>query len=123
MTVITFLPPDELLSLNDRRHRMAHARLVKIWREHAWAHAIEQVPPPRIHGPSIVSLELPVRDGRARDPHNYVATLKPILDGITDAGVFVDDNSRWVATTEPTLTPRAELVVVTITPWRQELVA
>ena len=123
MTVITFLPPDELLSLNDRRHRMTTARIGKAWREQAWAHAMEQVPPPRYMGPSVVDVELPVTTRRRADSSNLFLTVKYIVDGFTDAGCWPDDDDRFVYVGSPRRVVGAELVVVTITPWRQELVA
>ncbi len=116
MTIITFPPPDRLLSLNDRTHWRAHAAAVKAWRETAWGHTLEQVPPPRAHGPSVVYVDLPVTSRRRRDPSNLLATVKPIVDGMTDAGCWPDDDSQWVAVTEPTVTIGSNLVVVRIEP-------
>lgn len=51
---------------------------------------------------------------RRRDPHNYFPTVKPVVDGLIDAGLWPDDTPEWVTTTEPTLRAygsRAEIVV------------
>lgn len=34
---------------------------------------------------------------RRADPPNANPTVKPIIDGLVDAGIFPDDNSDWVA--------------------------
>lgn len=72
-----------------------------------------QMQPPL--APSIVTVTLPVRDRRARDPHNYFATVKPVVDGLVDAGLWPDDTPEWVTTTEPRLVPQAPAVVIEIT--------
>lgn len=43
-----------------------------------------------------VQVMLPVPDGRLRDPHNYEPTVKPIVDGLVQAGVWPDDSPQWV---------------------------
>jgi hypothetical protein len=98
-TIVGFDAPGKLMSLNDRTHYHPKAKLTKAWREAAReaAEGIEE------HAPSIVTLELPVRDRRRRDPHNYVLTMKAVIDGITDAGAWPDDNSDHVYTREPVL--------------------
>lgn len=35
-------------------------------------------------------------DEKRRDPHNYILTAKACVDGIVDAGVVFDDNSKHV---------------------------
>lgn len=70
--------------------------------------------------PCVVSVALPVKDKRRRDPHNYFATVKPIVDGLVDAGLWPDDTPEWVTTVEPTLVPGATSVVVTLTPREAE---
>jgi hypothetical protein len=58
-----------------------------------------------------------VTDRRRRDPHNYFATVKPIIDGLVDAGLWPDDTPAWVTTTEPALRITSDqTVTVTITP-------
>ena len=116
MTVVEFPPPAKLMSLNDRMHWRAKAQATKLWRETAWGHALEQIPPPRQHGPSVVTVDLPVTSARRRDNSNLIATVKPIVDGLTDAGCWPDDDSRWVLVAEPTVTVGSNLVVVHIEP-------
>lgn len=70
--------------------------------------------------PSLVTVTLPVSGNRRRDPHNWTPTVKAIVDGLVDAGVWPDDNSDWVATVEPVLDATATQVVVAITPLSKE---
>jgi hypothetical protein len=51
---------------------------------------------------------------RRRDAHNFVATTKPIVDGLVDAKVVADDDTTHLMTTEPTFKV-SQFVVVTIT--------
>ena len=50
------------------------------------------------HAPSLerarLVVEIAFPDRRRRDPHNYMATVKPIVDGLVDAGVLPDDDAK-----------------------------
>lgn len=111
--MIEFEPPAKLISMNDRLHWAAKARLTASWRQAAFYAArdaqLGSLPP------STVTVGLPVRDSRRRDPHNYFATVKPIVDGLVDAGLWPDDNSEWVTVTEPVLM-KGWFVLVNIKP-------
>jgi crossover junction endodeoxyribonuclease RusA len=48
-----------------------------------------------------VQLHYVPRDGRRRDTDNLVATLKPIADGLVDAGIVDDDAPAFMAKPEP----------------------
>lgn len=117
--VVTFPAPGPLMSLNDRTHWAARARTTKAWRRTA-ARAAWRIRPPRHQPRSTVAVELPVRDRRRRDPHNYTPTLKAIVDGLVDAGLWPDDTPDHVHTLEPTLRVDRSYgggdVVVRITP-------
>ena len=93
--------------------RAAHRRA---WRAaaHLAADAAASTLAPLAGRRVVVTVALPVaQPGRRRDPHNWVGTcVKPILDGITDAGVlWPDDNSAWVEVREPTLWGGGDVVV------------
>jgi hypothetical protein len=103
-TTITFARPAPLLSLNDRHHWAHRSRVNKLWRTAAHTAACTIGPPSarRANGRVLIAVTLPVRSVKVRrDPHNFVATIKPIIDGLVDAGVVPDDDSRWVVTAEP----------------------
>ena len=118
--VISFEPPGRLMSLNDREHFRPKARRVAAWRATARDAALAAFPgrgpAGRRQGPSIVVLELPVRDSRRRDPANYTPCTKAIVDGLVDAGLWPDDTPQWVTTIEPVLRPGATVVTVRLIP-------
>ena len=111
--MIEFAPPAKLLSMNDRLHWRVKAKLTAEWRQAA-CYAARDARVGMLR-PSVVSIGLPVRDSRRRDPHNYFATVKPIVDGLVDAGLWPDDNSEWVTVTEPVLM-KGGFVLVNIQP-------
>lgn len=98
-----FDAPDKALSMNERLHWAAKAERVAAWRHATNIQARAQLLEPRGLGPSLVQVSLRFPHARRRDPHNYVATVKPIIDGLVDAGVWPDDTPEHVRTLEPTL--------------------
>ena len=110
--VIEFPAPAGLLNLNDRLHWAARSRAAREWRTAAF-YGAKRAGVSGL-GYSSVSVELPVRDRRTRDPHNFVSTVKPLVDGLVDAGVWPDDSSEWVTVAEPVLVVGGQLVRVTI---------
>lgn len=117
--VLTFAPPARLLSMNDRDHFRVRAPIVAEWRRAGWAAGCTTGRGPalrRLEGRQRVTVSLPVVGRRRRDPMNFVATAKAIIDGLTDAGLWPDDDPGHVTVAEPVLVPGGTLVVVTITP-------
>jgi hypothetical protein len=104
--VIRFAAPTtNHLSLNDRDHPRRHRERVKAWRWAARCHALNQLPP-RIGEPvpMVVHVSLPFLDRRHRDPLNYCATVKAIVDGLVDSGrLWPKDDPRFVTDTIPEL--------------------
>lgn len=99
MTAITFpRPTPALLSMNDRHHWRRRAADVKLWRRAAYfaARAYDQPP-------SMVCVTLDVPTKAHRDPANYFATVKPIVDGLVDAKWWPDDTPEYVTVCEPVL--------------------
>jgi crossover junction endodeoxyribonuclease RusA len=112
--VIQFPRPGQPLSMNDRGHWRAKANRTRDWRTTTAVFAgfvgARSLPP------STVQVTIPFLRGGRRDPHNYFATVKPIIDGLVDAGLWPDDTPEWVTTVEPELVVDPEMVVtVTIT--------
>lgn len=90
------------LRLNgSRRGHYAHARNVKAFRHRAaWLAREARIPSlERI----AVELHYAPKDRRRRDPMNLVATLKPVEDGIVDAGVIPDDTPQYSVPTVPVI--------------------
>ena len=96
----TFDAPGKLLSLNDSDHWRTHARRVKAWRTAA-AFTVPRYLRGAHLGYSQVEVTLPVLDNRRRDPSNLTATVKAIVDGLVDDGVWEDDSSEHLTTLEP----------------------
>lgn len=118
MTVsFEFLQPSELLNMNDRDPWYVVRPRAKSWRAAAYIAAMQHIEPPRQLPPALVELTLPVVDRRRRDPHNFAPTLKHVVDGLVDAGLWPDDTPEYVRTLEPALAVRRDRVVrISITP-------
>lgn len=93
--------PKPPLSLNDRMHPKQKARAVRAVRSVAAAF-VRAAHIPRANRIS-VTLTYHPRDSRRRDEDNLVATLKPLCDGIVDAGVVDDDDPAHMAKAMPTI--------------------
>lgn len=87
-------PPAQRLSLNGRYHHMVRAEATRAWRTTA-ALAAHQHRGADL-GPSTVTITWPVRDRRRRDRLNLTPTIKAIIDGLVDAGVWSDDHADLV---------------------------
>lgn len=93
------LPITRPLSMNDRSHWRVKAKASRSVRDGAAAAAREaQIP---TLDAFTVELHYAPRDSRRRDPENLVATLKPFVDGLVDAGVAPDDCPPYYTTTIP----------------------
>ena len=101
-TKLTIVRPTTYMTMNDRDHWRAKAAKVKRWRWHTAyvARGLFHLAGPRT--PSALSFVFEVPDRRRRDPHNYYPTIKAIVDGLVDAGLWPDDTPEYVSTTEPT---------------------
>lgn len=96
------------LNLNDspsisRGGMHARRREVKAWREHA-AHLAKAQRIPLLERFGVV-LHYQPRDNRKRDTHNLARALKPLVDGLVDAGVCVDDDTTHYRGAEPVIHP------------------
>lgn len=83
------------LSLNDRGHWRPRAQKIAGLRAMARTLAVTHKVPPM--EAAVVTLVYRPRDRRARDAANMHATLKPITDGLVDAGRLTrGDSSEYV---------------------------
>lgn len=98
--IIEFEAPCGRVDPNARGHWRAKAEAVKQWRHAARLAAHNSGP---VGYRALVTIEFTVPDRRKRDPHNWVATAKPIVDGLTDAGLWPDDTAAHVTVAEPIL--------------------
>lgn len=98
--------PGKYLNLNERLSPMARYRREQDWQQAAYIAACASLgrsPAARARPPATITLTLPFARNARRDPHNYVATVKPIVDGLVKAGVWPDDTPEYVRTVEPSL--------------------
>ena len=97
------LPITKPLSLNGREHWRKKAHATKEVRASARVLAKHVgIPPlPRVS----IELHYAPRDKRRRDAINLAATIKPLEDGIVDAGVVPDDTAEYVQPTHGVIDP------------------
>ena len=85
------------ISMNDRLHRMAEAKLTAAMRLEAGV-AARRIPE---LGRCEVTLTWFVTDKRRRDNENPMPSLKAWCDGIVDAGVVIDDTEEFMVKNMP----------------------
>lgn len=91
------------LSLNDRMGWQQKHGLTKRWRAHAKTLARAAEIPTLDRFTAVLHYQ--PRDNRRRDTDNLVAALKPLVDGLRDAHVCVDDDTKHYTLTEPVIHP------------------
>jgi crossover junction endodeoxyribonuclease RusA len=90
------LPPGlPVLSLNGRLHWAARNKAAQALKQAAWAIVAGAKVPPMER--AVITVEYQPPDKRRRDPDNYAATGKPLIDGLVAAGVLPDDDGKHVA--------------------------
>lgn len=97
-TELTFtIPRDLWLSANQRMHWAPKAHRVKSLRSLGWAETVAAGMRHANLGPTHVAAYIgyPKGVGRA-DPSNSAPTVKVLVDGMTDAGVWPDDDHTHV---------------------------
>ena len=86
------LAASDVLNLNDRNHWSKAASKRRTIRQLAEQTARFSRAPRLERARLVVEIAFP--DRRRRDPHNFMATVKPIVDGLVDAGVLPDDDAK-----------------------------
>lgn len=84
------LAASDVLNENDRRHWARKSPHVRAIRQVAHQTAVVTRAPHLQRARLVVTLAYP--DRKRRDRHNYTPTIKPIIDGLIDAGVLPDDD-------------------------------
>jgi crossover junction endodeoxyribonuclease RusA len=97
------LPFTKSLSLNDRLHHMVKAKLVAQWRKAA-LEGMREANIPACKRVKASLLYIPAQN-RRRDPDNLVASMKPVVDALVDAGVVPDDTQEYVERIWPVILP------------------
>lgn len=93
--------PGALMNMNDRPHWRAKAELTKEWKNAAFWIAKQNRCQPLAHFPVTVTCIFDRKSTGRIDPHNYYPTVKALMDGLTMAGLWPDDDSTHVKTLEP----------------------
>jgi crossover junction endodeoxyribonuclease RusA len=112
--VIHIQPPGPAITLNKRLHWRAEAQHKKAWREAAyWSCLASRQGRTTLDGRWLVSFSYPVKSLLVRrDGMNWIRTTKWAIDGMVDAGVFEDDDSKHVVVADATFhTGRPEVIV------------
>ncbi|WP_232333365.1 hypothetical protein [Rhodococcus sp. p52] len=92
------------LSMNDRKHYMARARLTRQIRSTtAWL-AKQQKGPTGLEL-AAVCLHYRPRDNRRRDSDNLMPVLKAACDGLVDHGLVPDDTPQFMTKAMPVIHP------------------
>ena len=94
----------EWITSNQRLFWRVRALRTKAWRDLACERAKEMGLPHLADGAHVVC-ELRFADRRRRDPGNWYPTAKAVVDGLVDAGVFTDDNAKFVTGPDMRLGP------------------
>ncbi len=97
--------PAPPLNMNDGYETAAQRRRLKerrdAWKQAGWAVG-NQGPKPKITGVATVRLIFGTnRPNQRRDPHNFAPTMKYLIDGLTEARWWTDDDAKHVRTVEP----------------------
>ena len=101
---LTFPQPAKPRTMNHRGPWRAAWGATKTWRNTAAHHALTlgRSPSERRRPPCLVRVSFPTSTPNTRrDPHNWAPTVKAILDGMVDAGIWPDDNDQWVTVLDP----------------------
>lgn len=100
------VPASQIItSNNERGHWAKHSGIKRTQRHLAEIKArAAQLPKgiERVH----ITVYIDYPDRRRRDAHNLYPTVKPIIDGLVDAGVLIDDSDRHLI--GPDLRPTGE---------------
>ena len=111
-------PPREL-SPNARPNRYAKASATKAYREQCGWLAVEQSLDEEhvticLNSPVLAIVTFHVKDNRRRDIGNMDAALKPLWDGIVDAGLLQDDDYKHLRHGESKVVVGKERKVVVV---------
>ena len=97
-SILFTIPDNEWLTANGRYHWSDRSRRTAALRERAKYQSLNALRKGTLKpafGRVRVTAGIQYRAGRA-DPANAYPTIKALIDGMTDAGVFEDDSSEYV---------------------------
>lgn len=106
---VVFPDPDDRMNENDSRGRtqaasIQHTERVRAWRDAGFLCG-RNGRRPRITGKATVTVMFGTdRPNQRRDPMNFYPTVKALIDGLTTAGFWPDDDARHVLVAQPIFT-------------------
>lgn len=85
---------NQMISTNDRMHPIVKSQISRYLRDLAKETVLSEgmVTTYSPDNPCNVTLVVYPPTKRRMDPHNWAITLKALVDGMTDAGLFTDDD-------------------------------
>ena len=90
------IPASEWLTSNGRYHHMTKAQHTALLRHRAHTQTIKAIRTRQLTPYTVLPLlviEIGYSSRRKADPPNAYPTIKALIDGMTDAGLWPDDNS------------------------------
>ncbi len=112
--------PDRALSPNSRNHWAVKSKAVKAARATAKEEAGRVLSDARMDAPrwKVARMDVVVFLGprnKQPDPDNLIASLKPYIDGLADAGIVENDKNLWPERPEIRRVERLPRIEITIT--------
>lgn len=124
---------NQVLNANDRMHYIVKSQISQYLRELAygdvWANDLDneyspQNPKYTEENPCVIVITVNSPTKHKIDPPNIYPTVKALIDGMTDAGLWSDDNEEILQSMSFHSGERTEnkkyRVTITIIPWRTE---
>lgn len=111
--ILEFKQPSLPLSLNKSNaiHWAQRKRYLEPWRlaianAYIRINVIKELP----IAPLDIEFTFQFPSNNRRDPHNYVATVKPLVDELVQQGLVPDDTAEWLSVKEPKLEVNKEQI-------------
>ena len=99
--------PASLINLNQRQHWSEKAARTKHWRTAGWVMGTNSKLAGKIKAVGPVEVQVlfgTTRPNKRRDPHNFTPTVKALVDGLTDARLWPDDDAAHVRVVDSVFT-------------------
>lgn len=114
---VTVGAPGPFATTNQRHHWSVRNKITQAWRTAAaWQARADRLKP--VAGPVHIEAQICRADSRRFDLDGHAPTVKACVDGLRDAGVLPEDDTRHVPSLTLTAGPKSEVacIVLTLTP-------
>lgn len=101
------VPASQIITSNNERGHWAKRSDVKALLRHKSELLARAARLPKGLQRAHITVHIDYPDKRRRDAHNLMPTIKPIIDGLVDAGVLVDDSDQHLI--GPDLRPTGQI--------------